>query len=75
MAKGSYQFHINVYDKDGRLHQIFLGNSLTKCTAKERKETARQKAAEEYPGYRDAELVIMHYDGSSLNDYNKSIKL
>lgn len=68
--------HINVIDSNGCFHQIFqVKGVLNFNPRKSEKELARAIVEESYPNYREAELVVMHYDKTDYNDKSKVIKL
>ena len=68
--------NINVIDSNGCFHQIFQVKGVLNFNPREsEKELARAIVEESYPNYREAELVVMHYDKTDYNDKSKVIKL
>lgn len=67
---------INVIDKDGHYHQIFKNIGLKRYTLSEQElDKARFIVSENYPNYKRAKLVVMHYDKNNYNDKSKVIEL
>lgn len=68
--------HINVHDCNGYFHQIFQIKGVLRFKPnKSEREQAKAIVEETYPNYRDAELVIMHYDKNDYNDKNNVVEL
>ena len=68
--------HINVIDSKGYFHQIFqVKGVLNFNPRKSEKEQARAMVNQSYPNYREAKLVVMHYDKNDYNNKTNVIKL
>jgi MFS superfamily sulfate permease-like transporter len=68
--------HIDVWDKEGYLHQIYqVQGQLSFANAERCKDSARKIVREAFPEYKRAVLIIMHYNKEHYNDKNKEIEL
>ena len=68
--------NINVWDKDGYLHQIFDVMFVRYFNpTKNERESSRDLVKSLYPNYKRATLVVMHYDKNNYNDKNNTIEL
>lgn len=68
--------HIDVWDKEGYLHQIYqVQGQLSFANAERCKDSARKIVGEAFPEYKRAVLVIMHYDKNDYNDKSKKLEL
>lgn len=68
--------HIDVYDSEGYLHQIFQVKGVVRFNPSKRELDKARTAVEEcFPGYKQAILHVLHYDKNDYNDKSNVIEL